>query len=348
MSTSEAEQEVADNEELNEQLDAGPFTGRRRAAPKSNQNDDTYEGEAQLEAKARKGGGGLLSSAGFIQWSTPDERVFIPTSNTCPVLPPAYYEVKSSNMVGTYFEKIPVLSEGLLRFPDSKSDKVLDEIEKFWDREHMFRQYGIAYKRGIILYGPPGGGKSCTIQLVCVDVIARKGVVVKWTNPSLLSGGLRILREIQPNIPIVVLMEDMDSIIEDHSESDVLNMLDGVDRIDKVVFLATTNYPERLGARIINRPSRFDKRIKIGNPNEAARKMYLEHLFSKNGAKADDMDRWVKDTDKLSLAHLKELFVAVTIIGDTYDTALSTLRSMRENISSDHDEDHPVGFGAER
>jgi len=142
-------------------------------------------------------------------------------------------------------------------------------------------------------------------------------------------------------------MEDLDAILERRSESIVLNILDGVDKIDKIVFLATTNYPERLGPRIVNRPSRFDKRIKIGNPNDSARKMYLEHLVQRDGERITDIDKWVTDTKGFSLAHLKELFVAVTIIGDTYDVALTILKSMRENISSDQDDDERnVGFGS--
>lgn len=344
MSTTEVEQEIKDNEELNKTLGSELPSDNRRTPSNAKEEYDDSGGEPSVERKD----GLPLHTAGLVQWSTPDKQVFQPVSTTCASLPPAYYEIRHAQMSGIYFARIPVLSEGLLRFPDSKSEKVLQEIEKFWDRESMFRKHGIAYKRGIILYGPPGGGKSCTIQLICEDVIARNGVVIKWNKPALISNGLRILREIQPKVPVVVLMEDMDSIMSDNSESDVLNILDGVDRVDKVVFLATTNYPERLGARVINRPSRFDKRIKIGNPSETARRMYLEHLFSKDGAESVDMDKWVKDTKDLSLAHLKELFVAVTIIGDSYRMALATLKSMRDHISSDHDEDTKAGFGAER
>ena len=59
-----------------------------------------------------------------------------------------------------------------------------------------------------------------------------------------------------------------------------------------------------------------------------------------------DINKWVEDTDNFSLAHLKELFVAVIILGDKYDDAIDTLTNMREeNLSSDDDDTKPkMGF----
>lgn len=160
---------------------------------------------------------------------------------------------------------------------------------------------------------------------------------------------MRILREIEPNTPVVVLMEDIDSTLQHYNESEVLNILDGVNQIEKAVFLATTNYPEELGERIINRPSRFDKRFKIDHPNPESRKMYFEYLIGAD--RIDELnipiDRWVQDTEDFSLAHLKELFVAVVILGDEYEDAIETLSSMREErLDSSKDEyKAPMGFG---
>jgi SpoVK/Ycf46/Vps4 family AAA+-type ATPase len=131
-----------------------------------------------------------------------------------------------------------------------------------------------------------------------------------------------------------------------------LNILDGVDQVDKVVFLATTNYPEVLGARILNRPSRFDKRFKIGHPNAESRKLYFKHLIGgeeKTKGLNIDLKRWVTDTDGFSIAHLKELFVAVCILGDEYAKAIETLSSMKEQITSDDEFEKPgLGFGMKK
>ena len=100
-----------------------------------------------------------------------------------------------------------------------------------------------------------------------------------------------------------------------------------------MVFIATTNYPELLGDRIINRPSRFDKRFKMPHPNSKSRKLYFEHLFKQHESIKNvyNINKWVKDTDNMSIAHLKELFVAVCILGEKYEDAISVLQAMVED-----------------
>lgn len=300
----------------------------------------TWTGEPNKEEK-------ILRS--LVQWTTSDGKTFIPASKTAEKITPGVYEIQHSEAVGIYFQKIPVIVQGLLRFPQTNSERVVTEIQKFWERESLFREYKLTYKRGIILWGPPGSGKSCTIQLIMRDVVDRGGIVVKFSYPSLFTDGMRVFREIEPQTPIVVLMEDIDSILKYCNESEVLNILDGVNQIEKAVFLATTNYPEELGERIINRPSRFDKRFKISHPNSESRKMYFEHLIGPDRITQLDIpiDQWVKDTEDFSLAHLKELFIAVVILGDEYQDAIDTLSSMREEqLDSSKDEFKPsIGFG---
>lgn len=282
----------------------------------------------------------------YVQWSSPDGTIFIPAAKTVNVLPPGVYEIDKGQSMGIFFESVPVKTEGLLRFPDTSSNKVVSEIGKFWDREDLFKEYGLSYKRGIMLYGPPGSGKSSTVQLIMHDVVKRGGLVLKLDNPYLFSEGFRILRKIQPDTPVVTIMEDIDELLDGtRSESHILNILDGMECMHKVVFLATTNYPEKLGPRIMNRPSRFDKRFRIGFPSERSRRMYFEHLIGEERIKSldIDLDRWVKDTDKLSIAHLKELFVAVVILGDEYKSAIKTLKLMRENVEN-KDFESSLGF----
>ena len=281
----------------------------------------------------------------YKQWSSSDGTIFFPTGKTVKILKPGVYEIDRCQQ-GLFFEKIPVRTEGILKFPDTKSERVVKEVQNFWEREDVFRKYDLTYKRGIILFGPPGSGKSCTVQLIMADVVERGGIVIEFHNPELFIDGLRKLRQIQPTTPVVTVMEDIDSLLELYNESEILNILDGVNEVDKVIFLATTNYPDKLGHRIINRPSRFDKRFRIGFPTKESRRMYFEHLIGKDEVQSldIDLDKWVKDTDKFSIAHLKELFVAVVILGDKYEDAIKTLREMREDVK-DKDYQEQMGFG---
>lgn len=286
----------------------------------------------------------------LVQWTTADDVRFLPAARTATKLTPGLYDVAQNPVQGIYLQRVPVKTEGILRFPHTNSDKLVAEIQTFWARGEKFEQYALPHKRGIILWGPPGSGKSCTIQLVMADVIERGGIGIRFTHPSLFVAGYRIFREIQPETPVVVLMEDLDSIIQQTSESEVLNILDGAESIERAVFLASTNYPELLGPRIINRPSRFDRRYKIGHPTAESRCMYLEHLLSlkREGTDALDLDAWVADTEGFSFAHLKELFVAVVILEDTYPHVLGLLRKMKEHITSESDRERaglvPMGL----
>jgi AAA+ superfamily predicted ATPase len=288
-----------------------------------------------------------LDLVGYKQFTTSDGSKFYPAGATVGKITPGIYDIQVCHAKGIFFQKLNVKTDGLLRFPETNSEAVIKEISKFWEREENFKKYKLNYRRGLFLYGPPGSGKSSTIQLICEDVVNRSGVVFKFVSPGIFSDGVRIFREIQPETPIVVLMEDIDSIIDSFNESEVLNILDGVDQISKVVYLATSNYPERLGQRLLNRPSRFDKRFKMGHPKKNSRRNYFNHLIDEETIKEYkiDIEKWVEDTENMSIAHLKELFIAVCILGNSYEESIETLRNMMDyNPRSDEDDNNKIGF----
>lgn len=337
----------SDDKELNEKLMAGGAVKTQPARRKSKKGSIAKAARRKTESKPAMDEDeedGVLGN--LCQWTTSDDSVYFPASVTREVLPPGAYEICVSPTSGIYFEKVSVKTTDLVKFPDSNSDKVINEIKLFWNSKAQFEKFKMPYKRGIFLWGPPGSGKSCTVQFVMADVIDRNGIVIRFNHPEMFLKGYRILREIQKDTPVVVIMEDIDSIVEDWSESSVLNILDGaVDSVENVVFLATTNYPEKLGARVINRPSRFDRRFKIGFPTAEARTIYFEHLFKEfDLAQIDNIAQWVTDTDGMSIAHLRELFVAIIILGYDYEEAVAILKTMDENISSDQDGGRKVGF----
>lgn len=284
---------------------------------------------------------------GHVQWSLVNENTFTAVGTTKKVLPNGTYEIKETSDGAIIFQSIDVKTESLIKFPESNCEKVLIEIQKFWDSKSRFLDYKLPYRRGILLYGPPGSGKSCAIRLVMKDVIERNGLIIQFEHPYLFTRGIRILREIQPNTYVVVLMEDLDGMIEKYGELQVLSILDGVESIENIVFLATTNYPETLNERILNRPSRFDKRYRIGLPAKESRRVYLEHLVSQS-TKHDleiNLDKWVKDTESMSIAHIKELFTCVCILGNEYKETIATLREMNEEKPSSTEDKKDNGFG---
>ena len=267
---------------------------------------------------------------------------FAPAGQTVPSLPPGTYRIQVTPQ-GAYFSPQRIVTDNLLRLPDAKSDEVIREIERFWTLKSRFTKFGFTHKRGFLLWGPPGSGKTSTVALVSKQLVEAGGVVVIGNcHPVLLSSMLSDFRQVEPQRPLVVLLEDLDTIISQHGEHETLALLDGESSVDNVVFVATTNYPEHLDGRVVNRPSRFDRVVKIGMPSPAARKLYIE-----SRGVPGDVRRWVDLTEGFSLAHIKELIIGVCCFEGDLDAEADRLRGMSKKPKSDA-ADAPVGFGAGR
>jgi len=184
-------------------------------------------------------------------------------------------------------------------------------------------------------------GKTSTISLLCQEVIQMGGVCLKFMKTTLLNSGLKLIREQQKEVPILVIMEDLDQLLGYNNISELLNMLDGVSNpVQNIIYLATTNEPESLHENIRNRPSRFDKRILFGPPEPILRKGYIESLFAKDDKVPVDVAHWVSETEGLSFAHLKELFVSTVLFGNKFSDVLAELREMGQVSDADEiDED---------
>ena len=127
------------------------------------------------------------------------------------------------------------------------------------------------------MHGPAGTGKTSLCRLVLDDVAERGGIGILADNVRVLSKALKNLRKVQPDVPVVVVIEDLDSALQD--EEFFLDLLDGhAQGFQKVVFLATTNHLKRLPDRIKNRPSRFDRKFLVGSICAESRRVFLEDL----------------------------------------------------------------------
>jgi SpoVK/Ycf46/Vps4 family AAA+-type ATPase len=278
-------------------------------------------------------------------WAVAGENYF-PCEKTDKTLPPAQYLVRYCDSRGYFFSKKSINIDQLIDLPDNNSEEVIASIEKFWDREEFFRQYGFLWKRGIMLHGPPGSGKTSTVQQLSKKIIERGGISIYCTFPRHDAEGLRILRKIEPDRPIVVIIEDIDAIIKHHGESELLAMLDGELQVDNVVFIATTNYPERLDKRLVNRPSRFDEVTYIGMPNAKCREVFLKSKNSRlaEAENAEELQTWVEESEGFSVAHLKELIVSVECLGNSLHDSLDRLKSMGAKQPSSSNATGNFGF----
>lgn len=254
-------------------------------------------------------------------------------ANVSRALPGGTYTIGKS-MDGFFFSPTDTKSDEIVPIPNHQSSMVVRELEEFWKQASAYRNIGALHRRGYLLHGPPGVGKTSTINAIADSVIGAGGVVFYFDgeyNASAVGRALQIFRSTEPDRPCLLVMEDLDSLITAVGEKQLLSLLDGEGTIDKCVVLATTNYVENLPDRFVNRPGRFDRVVEVTSPSDETRRAFLE---AKAKDKSLDLDSWVELTDGFSIAHLKEALVGSLINGESDYASIRRVRSMN-NISSD-------------
>lgn len=260
------------------------------------------------------------------QWATIGSGEYMGVGPTKGILPAGIY-VPFMTQKGVALKGIDIKVDDLLDLPDSLYNAIINEIDDFWTRGDKFKQFGFLHRRGYLLYGPAGGGKTSVVQQIINKIVSAGDVVFICSRPHDLVEGILCFRRIEPNRRVVCVFEDIDAIIRDHGEDRILALLDGENQIDRVLNIGTTNYPERLDRRIVARPRRFDRVIKIGMPSDNVRRMYLER---KLGIKGDELESWVEKSNGFSFASLAEMVISVKCLGNTLEDTVATLRKISQ------------------
>lgn len=309
---------------IDEEKDTGPLYGESPTPKEQHSDDDeTYD---------------------LKQWAVLGSGQYKAVGTTVKKLPPGMWTYNFTPN-GLIFIQRPINVDELLKFPNSVSEKVLHEISEFWTRAKYFKKYGFLHRRGYLFYGPQGGGKSCLVQLIVADIISRGGLVlICENNPANVDAVLQTFRVVEPDRPLICLFEDIDAIIKSYGEANLLSLLDGENQINTVINLATTNYPELLPKRIVSRPRRFDRIIKIENPNAEIRRVYFKERLK---IKDVELDKWVEASDGWSFAACAELVISVKCLGNSWEDTLKALDAIKDGkYSSEEFREGPVGFGA--
>lgn len=257
-----------------------------------------------------------------------NDNAYYGVAKALDTIPPGLYRCEISERVGPVFLRQTIELDGIIPLPDSASEEVVREIREFRGMKYRFQAHGFLHKRGILLWGPAGGGKTITIHQICQLIVEGDGgIAILVDVPKAAADCLQLLRRIEPERPVVVIFEDLDALVDRYGENEYLALLDGETQVDNCVFVASTNYPERLDARFVDRPSRFDTVKYIGMPSREARETFL--AMKAPALVNGQLEAYVDASDGFSIAHLKELIVLTQCFGYTLQDAMSRLRRMK-------------------
>ena len=302
-----------------------------RKLPRYTAHDIVDDIEDELEADAER-----AASANYSSWTQLKGDEFAPAFPTVPLIPCGLYEIRwNSSVQSNTLIKQPIHVDELYELPSVEIQSILEDIECFWNKRDTYKTYNFVHKRGILLYGEPGCGKSGIVQLCVKHIIEKKnGIVINIKDEDevrYFSEFIPVLRSIEPDRPLIVILEDLDAIAgEDrYSTTKLLNILDGIKQIENVVYIATTNYPEKLQERITNRPSRFDRRYQVEMPSAEIREAYIRAKLTVDDLAKIDLPQWIELTESMSLSHLKELVISVIVMGKSFADAISQLTDLK-------------------
>jgi len=183
--------------------------------------------------------------------------------------------------------------------------------EFFSEGGSFFTTYNIAYKRGILLYGKPGNGKTTLVKSIAGSISAPVAYwqITEYTSSYSIH---EVFSTVAKMAPMVLVIEDIDSMPED-VRSVFLNTLDGATSKEGVFLIGTTNYPEKIDPALINRAGRFDRAYEIKLPTEELREQYLLKKEINQFISLVDVEKLVKETHGFSFAQLNELYTSIAI-----------------------------------
>ncbi|KAI8981015.1 P-loop containing nucleoside triphosphate hydrolase protein [Pilobolus umbonatus] len=257
---------------------------------------------------------------------------------------PARYDSFEWRAIGSKelrpFESV-VLKEG-------QKEQLLKDIQTFRRREHWYTIRGIPYRRGYLLHGPPGTGKTSIVQSVASKV--NMNVAIISLSGSMNDDNFNVMMQEVPYNSILV-MEDIDHCSIGDSSGDtaktskitmsgLLNALDGVVAQEGTMVFMTCNDMTKIQPALL-RPGRIDVKMELGYANKyQVRKMFLRFT-------GEDDDTYFKKTDNdekvhVFPEHIRELANKFTdLIPDLYVTPAELqnffIMNMMDNEETDKD-----------
>jgi AAA+ superfamily predicted ATPase len=210
--------------------------------------------------------------------------------------------------------------------PHDQVHAELDFIAASIRNRDMLKAEGLTIRRGLLLSGPPGDGKSTAIECFVNDIAGEASILIVEAVEHIRA----VYHLAQTLAPAIVILEDLDlmtksrqnpyayaAISKDDVTGELLQVLSGGSAYDDIVTIATTNHPEAIDEALAKRAGRFDAHIRMGYPSDADKQRILD-LYLDRFAVNDELTRrrlqqtLTRDFDRLHLvpAHIEEFVKA--------------------------------------
>lgn len=220
--------------------------------------------------------------------------------------------------VNVRFHPLPRVSRDSIVLPPETLALIERNCIGFFAHAERLRKSGRSLKRGILLHGEPGTGKTLTAKWLSSSLERVTVILLSGEQLWHVKECCQMARLLAPSL---VILEDVDLIAEERQASShhtalhqLLNEMDGLEADAEVIFLLTTNRPEIIEPALAGRPGRVDQAIHFPLPDADCR----ARLFALYGEGLDltavDVERFVRQTDGASPAFIKELIRKAALV----------------------------------
>jgi hypothetical protein len=200
---------------------------------------------------------------------------------------------------------------------------VRDAVEGFFRHKGSFHALGFSWKRGVLLIGPPGTGKTMICKAAGAAAPDCAFLYVRSIKESCNRDHIRaIFQRARQVAPCILVFEDMDGFITKENRTEFLNELDGFQNNEGLLVIASSNHPGKIDEALLKRPSRFDRVFHIGLPAAPERKEYCRRILSSptmaehldDSLNIDNLASLVADgSEGFTPAYLKEALISAAL-----------------------------------
>jgi hypothetical protein len=218
------------------------------------------------------------------------------------------------------FHKLPTIPRENLILPDDLLKRIERQAMGLSKHAAALKAAGRHLKRGILMHGKPGTGKTLSAMYLAAQMPGRTVLVLTGNAIGSIETACALARLLEP---ATIVLEDVDLIgTERHNQTvganallfELLNQMDGLGEDSDILFILTTNRPDFLEPALAARPGRIDLAIEVPLPDDECRRRLIE-LYGR-GLKLDlaDAGVWVRRTKGVSAAFVRELLRKAAVL----------------------------------